>query len=1239
LSRKNCFASSFVTSILLVLLCTQTATSQTVIPNTVQKAERVTVQGTTSRLIARSADAGRMPAGQNLGRMLLLLSPTSEQESAAAALVSSLHDASSPSYHKWLTPEEFGQQFGISEADAAQVRQWLLSQGLMVHEISQSRRFIVFSGTVAQVENAFSTEMHSYTYDAKPFISNSSDIQIPAALQSVVKGVVRLHSDPRSPLAFMGGKVHFKRSPGHFSFGDGTHYMTPADFAKIYNVQPLYDAGIDGTGQTIAIVGRSNIDLKSVTDYRAIVGLPANDPQNPQIIINGDDPGQTRFDMPEALLDVTWSGAVAPKATIKFVVSQSNFADGIDVSAAYIVDHNLAPVMSTSYGSCEQTMGPVQTAFYNSLWMQAAAQGITSFVSSGDNGGAGCDSPGGGNYASGFGVNGIASTPYNVAVGGTQFDDVANPGAYWSTTTDPVTGRSALGYIPEKVWNESSSDPNAVSLWAGSGGVSTLYAKPDWQTAFGVPNDGKRDLPDFSLSAASHDGYLVCLFDSCANGNYFYAFGGTSASSPAAAGIMALVNQKMGGQRQGVANYVFYKLASTPGVYHDTTVGDNKVPDANGQYTVGFSAGPGYDLATGLGSVDATALVNNWQAAAATLGSTTTLKLGNGQSLPVVHGTPLTFNAAVTCSGAACKNTTGQVSLMATSATGGSVAAGVGQLTPGSPTSTSNIQTGTVPGGTYNVTARYSGDATYYSSTSSPVLVNVTPEASFTYLGAIGGGSYNTTPVTITYDEPVHLGMVVLGNSGYGYPTGQLTLQADGQPASTVLGDGTTPSLLTLNYGEKSTLLSPTNATVSQSSTISWLGTGLPVGTHQLQAKYPGDNSFGSSTSNAFSVTINKATSFIADFFPVGTPVTNVPVRLAGQLALNNFCAPFGGTVTATDLTSATPVILGSGPALSLYCDSYSINVTFTTPGKADQNCPNGTACMHVVRIDYSGDSNVNPASKTFNLFPVYVNAPSNISLSADVTSANAGSAITLTANVSSDVRLHPATGAVTFLDGSATVGTATLDANGNAVLVTKTLSAGTHNITAHYPGDTALASSDSSPITETIADYTVQVFPANLTIQDGMSGTASFNIIPVGGFAQAVQLSCGTLPAHVSCTFAPSSVTLDGVNPSTVVLTVNTNSASASPRRSSGMWAVPSTLAFAALLLPFGRRKRFKAYFAAAGLIVLGLCGIGCGGSSPAPNNNPVGATPGTYSISINSTVGGATSGKSASLVVTITK
>jgi subtilase family serine protease len=672
--------------------------------------------------------------------------------------------------------------------------------------------------------------------------------------------------------------------------------------------------------------------MQDVHDFRAQVGLPVNDPV---VIINGDDPNQIFSDMIEATLDVTWSGAVAPNATIKFVVSQSNFADGIDASAAYVVDHNLAPVMSTSFGSCEQNMGAVKNAFYNALWQQAATQGTTSFVSAGDSGGAGCD-PTLGTYASGLAVNRIASTPYNVAVGGTQFDDTANPDAYWNSTSDPTTGLSALGYIPEMVWNESSNDPNpnTLSLAAGGGGVSTIYSKPNWQTASGVPNDGKRDVPDFSLTAAGHDGYLICLFASCSSGQFFFSVGGTSASSPAAAaaGIMALVNQKMKGQPQGMANYVFYRLASIPGVYHDITKGDNKVPDANAQYTVGYSAGAGYDLATGLGSFDANALVNSWQIAANAVGSTTTLALGGGQTLPAVHGAAITFKTTVTCSGsAACASATGLVTLLATDANGNMADAGVAQLKPGSPSSVT-FNTTTVPGGTYSVPARYSGDDTYFSSTSNPVQVTVTPEPSQTIVGAMGGGSFNTASVSLQYAEPLSLAIVVAGKSGYGYPSGQMTLLADGQPTVTLGAFGQNTSNLTLNYGEKSTILALGNVPASQSSTVAFLPSCLPnlpvcppslltVGPHQLQASYPGDNSFASSQ-GTYNFSVAKADSAIPDssFFPIGNMVAGVPVTLAGQIVLvNNWCALYGGTVTVTEVAGPTPVVLGSAPANMQY--------------------------------------------------------------------------------------------------------------------------------------------------------------------------------------------------------------------------------------------------------------------------------------------------------------------------------
>jgi hypothetical protein len=1211
------------------------AQAQSRILSSIKNEERTTVTGSTSPLVQASVDDGRMTGGQNLGRMLLMLSPSAEQEQQAADLIAALHDSSSPSYHKWLTPAQFGAQFGVAGEDATTVQQWLQTQGLTVHEISQSRRFIVFSGTVGQVEQAFATEMHNYSYKNIKFIANATDMQVPTALAQVVKGVVRLHSDPRTPNLKIGEKIKVDKKTGKIEGQYGQHFMGPADFATIYNVKPLYAASIDGTGESIAIVSRSSLadpyygidGIQDIRDFRNVMGLPPNDPQ---MIINGDDPQvQSYDDTIEALLDVTWAGAVAPGAHIIAVASQSNFADGVDISAAYIVDHNLAPIMSTSFGTCEQTMGSVQTAFYNALWQQAAAQGITSFVSAGDNGGAGCDSQSSGLFASGgLAVNGLASTPYNVAVGGTQFDDVANSDAYWSVTGDPSTLQSAISYIPEIVWNESSNDPFSTSLWAGSGGVSTIYAKPNWQTATGVPNDGKRDLPDISLAAAGHTGYALCFEGSCSDPEFIGIFpvGGTSASSPSAAGIMALVLQQQGGKPQGLANYVFYKLAGKSGVYHDIIKGDNKVPDTNGQFTVGYSAAPGYDLATGIGSFDANALVTNWAGAAATAGSTTTLALGNGQATTVVHGTPITFKAKVACTGNGCSAPTGAIGLQSTGT--GAVAGdffGVGSaaLTTSGTTGIATIASPNVPGGTYGVSARYSGDGKYYSSTSNSLNVTVTPEASQMQMGGLAGGYYIQTPLSVNYGEPVQLWVAVGGNSGVGYPTGQISLLVDSTPATITTKDFATPGTLTLNYGEKSIVFGDGTKPTEQSSVFPNLIPGLTAGAHQLQASYPGDNSFNASQT-AYTVNITKADSIVADVFLEGTAVPNVPVNIDGQLVLaNNGCAPYGGTVTISDYTSGTAVSLGPPVTVSSqYCDSFYFPTVFKTAGQ------------HLIRVNFSGDSNVN-ASNSSGYITVNSNSSPSVNFFADVSNAVVGGVINLSAQVTSDVRQYTATGTVMFLDGATTIGSVKLDGTGTANLAISTLAPGTHSLSANYAGDAVLTAATGGPITEMVSDYTMQAQPASLTLSGGQAGMATINVIPLGGSTQTVSFSCGSLPAKLTCAFAPSSVTLDGVDAGVVKVTVSSSVAAASTAGRLNLWGVASTMAFAGLLLPFGRRKKLKRLFGAAAILAtLSLFAVGCGSSNSTP------ATPqaATYVVNVTASAGAGSTAKTIPLVVTVT-
>ncbi|HLJ47739.1 MAG TPA: protease pro-enzyme activation domain-containing protein [Bryobacteraceae bacterium] len=577
----------------------------------VNDAAVVRLEHTTHPLANSRYDTGRAIAGLPMDRMILVLKSSPDQEATLERLLLDQQDPSSPQYHQWLTPEEFGRQFGPAQEDIDTVVRWLQDHGFTVNSVAPGHRTIEFSGAVRQVEDAFQTEMHHYAVNGVRHLANASEIAIPDALADVVGGVASLNDFHKRPF-------HTVRPPvPEANLSGGSHAIGPYDFATIYNLAPLWSSSFDGTGQSIAIAGRTNIKLSDVTTFRSMFGLTGN---NTQVILNGADPGVVSSDEEtEADLDVEWSGAVAKGATINFVVSAStNTSDGVDLSAQYIVNNNVAPVVSLSFGACESEMGS-GNQFYNNLWSQAAAQGMSVFVAAGDSGSAGCDDPSSNRATLGLAVNGLASTPYDVAVGGTQFLD--SPAAtYWNTSNDAHVA-SAKSYIPETVWNETSGG----GLWAGSGGVSIVYSTPAWQTGTGVPTvdpgtttQHHRYLPDVSLTAAGHDGYLV------EQEGALELIGGTSASTPAFAGIMAIVNQYTGG-RNGNPNLHFYPIAAhAASVYHDVSSGTNAVPCRSGTPNCvagtrgtsgvesGFNATAGYDLATGWGSVDANALALNW---------------------------------------------------------------------------------------------------------------------------------------------------------------------------------------------------------------------------------------------------------------------------------------------------------------------------------------------------------------------------------------------------------------------------------------------------------------------------------------------------------------------------------------------------------------------------------------------------------------------------------------------------
>ena len=584
--------------------------------------DRVILRGNVHHLARPEFDMGASEPTLPMERMILSLRLSNESEAELDRRLSEQQDPTSPNFHRWLTPEEFGERFGPAPEDVVAISEWLTSHGLTVEEVGKARSWINFSGPVSHVERAFRTHIHNYSVGGRQRHANSDDPAIPRAIADVVSGVVSMNNFPRKAMNTGIRPLAKEELQPAYTSSTGKHSLTPGDFASIYNVSPLYDAGIDGSGQSIAIVGRTHTSSTNWTTFRTLMELPDNPPQ---VIVNGTDPGDLGGDEDgEADLDVEWSGAVARNATIKFVVSNSTrSSDGIDLSAQYIVNKNLAPIMSISFGQCESVMG-ASNSFYNNLWKQAASQGITVFAAAGDSGAAGCNY-GSDSSGSGLGVSGIASTPYNVAVGGTQFNE--GYGSYWNSSNG--TGKSSVfGYIPEIAWNESGSMSGGSELWAGSGGVSSIYAKPSWQTGPGVPADGRRDIPDVSLTAAAHDGYRMFTKGS------WQVISGTSAAAPSFAGLMALVVQKTG-QRQGNANPRLYQLANAQytfggaKVFNDITSGNNSVPGVTG-----FTSGPGFDLATGLGSVNAEALVNNWSSMSALTFTITPVAGPNGSIDP-----------------------------------------------------------------------------------------------------------------------------------------------------------------------------------------------------------------------------------------------------------------------------------------------------------------------------------------------------------------------------------------------------------------------------------------------------------------------------------------------------------------------------------------------------------------------------------------------------------------------------
>ena len=559
--------------------------------------------------LADRGDEGLVEPSLQLPWMTLWFKRTPAQEDALARLLAEQQNNSSEKYHKWLTSEEYAQEFGLSPGDIDKVAAWLERQGFRVEYRANDRDFIAFSGTAEQVRNTFRTEIHRYTIRGESHYVNATTPSVPEALSEMVlslQGLTDVHLQPRVIRSKTAVTLHPNESAG-----DGAESLAPDDIATIYNIAPLYQQGINGAGQSIAVLGGSSINLNDFRAFRSRYNLP---PADPQIIeCCGSDPGETRDEAElEADLVLEWSSAVARGANIILVYARNP----ID-TVQYVVDHNVAPVFSESFGVCESeaTAMGLSLATYRSLAQTANAKGITWLDASGESGAAGCDADKNSEASLGLAVEFPANIPEVTGVGGTEFTE--GIGTYWSGAGGPDSG-SALGYISEMAWNDTAK---AGNLAASGGGPSSFFSKPSWQTGKGVPADGRRDVPDVSMTASPfHDPYNVFTTDPSTGLGIQTAVGGTSASAPVFAGIVALLNQSLGKAGRGTAGNInpeLYALAHIPGVFHDITTGNNTVPCATGtpncaSGSFGYPAGPGYDLVTGLGSVDAYAMVTCW---------------------------------------------------------------------------------------------------------------------------------------------------------------------------------------------------------------------------------------------------------------------------------------------------------------------------------------------------------------------------------------------------------------------------------------------------------------------------------------------------------------------------------------------------------------------------------------------------------------------------------------------------
>jgi hypothetical protein len=914
-------------------------------------------------------DQGLADNSKALQGMSLHFKRSQAQEAGLQALLKAQQDPSSASYHKWLTPAQFGQQFGMSSADLGKVTAWLQQEGFTVTSVAASQNSINFSGSIANVEKAFQTQIHNYSLNGEAHFANASQISIPNSLAGTVS-TVRGLNDFRLKPRIQFPKSREAASNPHFTSGlSGQHYVAPGDFAVIYDVNPLYSAGNTGKGVTIAVIGQTDIVPADITDFRGASGLAANDPT--VVTVPGTTPltvaqGSASNDLSETDLDLEWSGGVATGASIVLVNSSDIFT-----SLAYAIQNPIGgitiPIISQSYGACEPVIVSSDLTTIEGWLAQANSQGQTVVLASGDSGAADCDDTGVTSATQGLAVDYPGSSAYVTGAGGSEFmgDGTAqNPqtgsGTYWnangsgSVSDDLIT--SAKSYIPEMAWNDTTfaiAQPGG-SLSAGGGGVSALWPKPSWQTGVaGIPADGHRDVPDIALnSSPDHDPYLYCTqvqttgsgtnyVSSCqatsfrlndgsqSDTNNLTAAGGTSFAAPSFAGLVAIMEQKLGSGGLGNINPLLYQLAANSTTYasafHDITTGNNQVPCTAGSPNcptgsnpvIGYTAGTGYDQVTGLGSLDANNLATAFAALVTATGTKTALTVAPAAS--VVINEPVTFTATV------APNTLTTPPTGTVTFTLDGVAQKPVTLSTAAPY-TATFPTSFPQAGTHSVSATFtSGNTTYMGSSSPLTTVMVTAQGT-----AATTTTVSANPTSVALGSSITLSATITATTP-GTLTGPVTFTTGGQTIGKV-------QQVTIGTGNTATASLTVNATASL---------GFAAGTDTITATYGGD-SYNATSSGTTTVTVsNPGITLSATNITISSPSP-------GNSGTSTITLTSTGGYTGTAVLSASASTLNANYGFGS-TGSQTANVALSSGGT-------GSTTVTITTVQASGNIKNSPA-------------------------------------------------------------------------------------------------------------------------------------------------------------------------------------------------------------------------------------------------------------------------------------